>query len=276
MVSASRFSNPSKPTPKVKNVKAQAAKEYNYIYTGQNKDILNFDIQIDAAFFVALNPMRGQAGSSSKQAGKDELNSGNKDPVTKTGEGNTETTSSAGQKRIEERYSQTTGNQSSPGKEHVETQVARDVNDAIVNSPTDLVQVEMEIIGDPYYIADSGMGNYNAQKDPQFINITKDGTMDYQTSEVDVIVNFKTPLDYRGDGIMEFPGGGTAPVGAFTGLYQVTFVDHKFSGGQFTQTLKMIRRPLQDSETTVDATTTDNKFVEEGTKENKIDDGWGE
>lgn len=276
MVSASRFSNPSKPSPKVKNVKAQAAKEYNYIYTGQNKDILSFDIQIDAAFFVALNPMRGQASSDSKQGTKNELSSGNKDPVTKTGEGDTEATSSAGQKRVEERYNQQSGNQSSPGKEHVETQVARDVNDAIVNSPTDLVMVEMEIMGDPYYIADSGMGNYNAAKDPQFINITKDGSMDYQTSEVDVIINFRTPLDYQGDGYMEFPGGGSAPVGAFTGLYQVTFVDHKFSGGQFTQVLKMIRRPLQDSETTVKPTTTDNKFVKEGTKENKIDDGWGE
>lgn len=275
MVSASRFSSPSKPSPKVKNAKAQAAKEYNYIYTGQNKDILSFDIQIDAAFFVAINPMRGQASSDSKQGGSNEMAAGNTDSVTKLNSGDSETTSSAGQRSVQERHSPTTGKKGGGGKEHVETQVARDVNDAIVNSPTDLVKIEMTIMGDPYYIADSGMGNYNAGTDTQFININKDGSMSYQSSEVDVLVNFKTPLDYQGNGWMEFPGGGAAPVGAFTGLYQVVYVTNSFNEGQFTQRLEMIRRPLQDTETKADATTTDNKIIEEGTKENKIDVGYG-
>jgi hypothetical protein len=48
---------------------------------------------------------------------------------------------------------------------------------------------------------------------------------------------------------MTFPGGGTAPVGKFSGLYKVLFVANKFSDGQFTQTLQTMRRPKQGSDT---------------------------
>ena len=115
------------------------------------------------------------------------------------------------------------------------------------------------------------MGNYNAGGDPKYINLSKNGSMNYQSSEVDVLLNFRTPIDYKGDGWMEFPGGGAAPVGAFTGLYQVTYVTHRFTQGQFTQLLSLIRRPLQDAEVKVPATTTDNNLIQEGTNENKID-----
>ena len=91
------------------------------------------------------------------------------------------------------------------------------------------------------------MGNYNALQVPGVLNITADGSMNYQNGEVDIELNFRTPLDYGNDGYMEFPGGGTAPVGEFSGLYQVLFCANSFSGGNFTQTLQTIRRPKQDS-----------------------------
>ena len=44
---------------------------------------------------------------------------------------------------------------------------------------------------------------------------------------------------------MEFPGSGTKPVGAFSGLYQVISCLNSFSNGTFTQQLKLIRRRNQ-------------------------------
>ena len=102
----------------------------------------------------------------------------------------------------------------------------------------------MTIMGDPYYIADSGMGNYSAGTTP-IINITEDGTMDYQSSEVDVLVNFRTPLDISQTGGYDFPRLGISPTGAFSGLYQVYMVRNSFSEGVFSQDLKMIRRKNQ-------------------------------
>ena len=78
--------------------------------------------------------------------------------------------------------------------------------------------------------------------------MTTDGTMNYQNGEVDIDINFRTPIDYAGS-YMEFPGGGFAAVGQFSGVYQVLFVNNKFSNGQFTQELQTIRRPKQDSDT---------------------------
>ena len=269
MVSQSRFASPTKPSPKQLLAKTQAAKEYNYIYTGKNKDILEFDIQIDSAFFVALNPMRAQASGSQKQKGKNTIAAPPEESTKKLNEGDTQTTTASGSKKVEEGDKPNSGTHSGV-TEHPETQIARDVNEAIVNSPADLVNVQMKIWGDPFYLADSGMGNYNAGS-TGFINLNRNGTMDYQSSEVDVTLNFKTPIDYKGDGWMEFPGGGFAPVGAFSGLYQVVLVKHNFSKGLFTQDLDMIRRPMQDQETIISAVTGGNTIMIEGEKENRID-----
>ena len=135
-----------------------------------------------------------------------------------------------------------------------------------MNSPVDLVMLDLEIWGDPYYIGDSGMGNYSAAPGPSF-NITSDGSMDYQNGEVDIEINFRTPLDYGAGNWMDFPSVGTSPVGAFSGVYNVITCTNSFSGGTFTQQLKLIRRRNQPGEDTkVEATTEGNKAVEEKAK----------
>jgi len=102
------------------------------------------------------------------------------------------------------------------------------------------------IWGDPYFIADSGMGNYSAESSPVSINITADGTMDYERSEVDVLVNFKSPIDFLEDGKYNFSSGGEEQlVPSFSGLYRVNMVTHRFNEGIFTQELKLIRRKNQ-------------------------------
>ena len=126
-------------------------------------------------------------------------------------------------------------------------------------------------MGDPYYIADSGMGNYNAELDPASINLTKDGTIEYQRSEVDITLNFRTPID-TGENWMEFPGLGTKPVGAFSGVYRVMLVENDFSDGKFTQRLKCIRRKNQDTDTKAVPAQDGNGMVKDGDKENNLNE----
>jgi hypothetical protein len=102
---------------------------------------------------------------------------------------------------------------------------------------------DIEIIGDPYYIADSGMGNFSDV--PVNFNENANGSMNYQSGEVDVIVNFRTPTDYNSvTGQMDFMSG--VQNAGFSGLYNVQEVTNMFKGGKFTQTLKAIRRPIQE------------------------------
>jgi len=269
-VHVSKVANRNSATPGYPALKRQACKEYNYIYTGLNKDILEFDIDINYAFFMALNADLGQLNADSKLAGQGSSVAGDESQPTATGEGN-EANSEAGTSPT----IQTTGdsNQSAGGggETHSENQVARQYNEAIVNSTSDLILIEFKIMGDPYYIADSGVGNYSAQQDPASINLTSDGTMEYQRGEVDITMNFRTPID-SGDPWMEFPGLGTAPVGAFSGLYQVLLVTNNFSGGVFTQTLKCIRRPNQETDTKAKPATGGNSAIKDGTQENNMNE----
>ena len=69
--------------------------------------------------------------------------------------------------------------------------------------------------------------------------------MCYQSGEIDVEVNFRTPVDIRNStGLMKFPDEQIS-VNTFSGLYQVIKVDNVFRDGQFTQTLDLVRRGNQ-------------------------------
>ena len=69
--------------------------------------------------------------------------------------------------------------------------------------------------------------------------------MQYQQSEVDVILYFSTPIDMSTtSGLMTM-----SSIDQFVGLYKVVKVSHTFVNGQFKQTLEMLRRPGQDQQT---------------------------
>jgi len=244
-VNASRFMSPSRPTPGISNLTRQAVKEYNYYYTGENKDVIEFDIDIQAAFFTALGADYGQLSADSVQGPTNQLTAGNPDTVYQANEGSGDTISSSGSRQTRNVSETSSGNSGGGAQEHPETRIARDFNDAIVNSETDLAVMQMTIWGDPYYLMDSGIGNYHAQES-FLMNINSDGAMDYQNGEVDILVNFRTPIDIGDDGYMRFPGGGFVPVGQFSGLYNVTQCTSYFQQGKFTQELQMLRRPNQE------------------------------
>jgi hypothetical protein len=111
-----------------------------------------------------------------------------------------------------------------------------------------MMLLNLEIIGDPYYLAQSGTGNYTAQP-TEFYNLNDDGSVSYQNGEVDIIVNFRTPVDInQTTGLYNFGGKSeNAPVMGFSGLYKVNTVTHKFSKGEFSQTLVGQRRPQQEN-----------------------------
>jgi len=127
----------------------------------------------------------------------------------------------------------------------VRRQIAEIFHDTVTKLPVDMVQAEMEIMGDPYFIPQE-TGNYVARrgKSP---TITEDGTMAYMTGPVFANVYFRSPFDYQVTGAtMEMP----LVVPGFSGLFQIWAATSKFSGGKFTQTLKMIRMRGQEDEST--------------------------
>jgi hypothetical protein len=71
--------------------------------------------------------------------------------------------------------------------------------------------------------------------------------MDYQSSEVDILFKFFTPVDINPGGTMTFPRDIDNQLEIpFSGLYKVWAVKSKFSSGKFTQSLQLLRRPNQN------------------------------
>ena len=87
-VHVSKTANRNTATPGLDKVRTETCKEYNYIYTGVNKDILDFKIDINYAFFMALSADKGQLNADSKLAGQNNSAAGNNDSPTVSSEGN--------------------------------------------------------------------------------------------------------------------------------------------------------------------------------------------
>jgi len=271
-VNSSKLNSPTQPTKGISNLQRQAMKEYNYIYTGKNDDIINFNIELKYAFFTAIQSDLGQNIQDTQNSGANSIAAQNAQPIYGTNNGRNDSIPSTGTGSQQQVTQTRTGSSIGGTQVHPETQVARTLNDAVVNSNVDLVMAEMDIWGDPYYIADSGMGNYHAPSG-ESPNIDANGAMDYQYGEVDVLVNFRTPIDVGNDGEMIFPELGTKVVGQFSGLYQVTMVRNKISQNKFTQMLTMLRRRNQETDTTAEPQTQNTETVVEQGPQASITNG---
>lgn len=226
--------------------KQAVAKEYNYIYTGKNIDVLDFDISFKAGFYTTIHADGNQnnlekaqntADSAAVQPNK-HTETGASVQTDKGGNavGPTPTSQSASG------YSTRTSNLGGGSNEDEASIASRQFHDAIT-AGVDMVNLSMTILGDPYYLSDTGMGNYHATA-TGYIN--NDGAMPLDKGEIHVIVNFKTPADFDTDtGLYDF--GTTTTVAQFSGLYRVLKGESFFQKGKFTQTLALIRLRNQDS-----------------------------
>jgi len=245
-VHISTFSAPNQDIG-TKERQKQAVKEYNYIYSGQNQDVLGFDIKFNAAFFTAINTDFGERSAGERSATSEGITATSpeagiqrgSDTISDEPQGSTEVVPSA------------TGVAS--GNYNIDRlqNIARTFHEALLNSDVDLITADLEIWGDPYYLTDSGMGNYNAERSGASVMVNADGSADYQQGNVHIGINFRTPIDYNQDGTMEFPED-TQAVKGFSGLYRVLSVDSNFSNNRFTQTLGLLRERNQSLEGAVE------------------------
>lgn len=233
------FAAPNQAYKGYDSLRSQAAKEYNYIYTGKNEDVLDFNLQFKNVFYAALAPdgNNGAANTGSQTASTPD--DGLRGTARDVGAGNkSESPATA------ERDPNSGAGPSAGGvAEDVSVRTARRFNDAIVNSDTDLISASMEIWGDPFWLSDSGMGNYVARETNLF-NVNSDKQADYQNGQNDIIINFRTPVDIRDNGTYSFPQE-FVDVDNFSGLYMVTTLTNSFRMGKFTQELNLVRRRNQ-------------------------------
>jgi hypothetical protein len=234
----------------IDELKKTAVKQYEYIYTGKNVDIIKFNIEHSASYYQKMGSdgfrtvdqiiKDKEAASQKKEAELKGVPKGAL-PSGKVGEQTREI--------AQVKTDTGTENMGGGGVETAATRAARMFHDAVTEG-TDTQKLSMDIIGDPYYIAQSGTGNYVAK--PETHNLNSDGTINYQNGEVDIYVNFRSPSDLnQSTGLYNIDRSNpnvkkSTPVLGFTGLYYVVKLVSHFKNGLFTQSLECLRRSNQE------------------------------
>jgi hypothetical protein len=262
---SSKTNSPSVKAKGFENLKNQAVKEYNYIYSGQNDDILDFNIEFNTAFFNTLQADLAQLAQDKIVGGDDRAIEQEQDGTPKVNSGAAQNARGGeAVASIEDSPRTNTGSTGGGVEQSTKNNIARTFNELVLNG-VDLLTMNLQILGDPYYIADEEVGSYTSQASSLSPNINEDGSISYSKREVDVLVNFKTPIDIGRDGFMQFPNVKTESVGQFSGLYQVITVRNSISENKFTQELELIRRRNQEGSEKGEA-----NLTEDGSAENAL------
>jgi len=244
-VHSGKLMPPNTPAPGLENLKRQCIKEYNYIYTGKNLDILDFSIQTNAGYYNQLAATVSRNTIDVKQQANDSGKDANDSSISIPDGEKTTVTGSPGSRVLAVGTSTSTDRKGGGGPETAATRVARQAHDAFIEG-VDMIGCDLKILGDPYYISDSGIGNYTAQTIKGYQNLNVNGAMDYQTSEVHIIVNFRTPTDFNErTGMYNF--GSTELLTSYSGLFKVNKVTHSFQSNKFTQVLHLQRIGMQEA-----------------------------
>ena len=211
-----------------------AVKEYDYIYTGKNIDIIDLAIDFDSAFFTTITINRekaeatsGATGASNGEGGKDNP----KKPI-----GNKTLTP------MVHKFVSSDASVQATGADTAKTVLVANAMKSIYSgSRGDMLSVKLKIIGDPHFIkqddiyTNPGMSGYN---DTKFM--LNEGTINMDSGEFFCNINFRTPIDMDDTtGLAKF--NSNYEKSRFTGFYKVQIIDSEFSKGQFVQTLDLIR-----------------------------------
>lgn len=226
-------------------------REYNYIYTGKNSDIIDFSIDFDTAFYTAVNIDRTKVAATQIQPNLDL-----EDRLTQSGEAFVEETNrsilSAIQPQSTRIVADNVNNTSASTRKDGVSMAAASLAEHFNSGQTaDQLAITLKIIGDPQFIKQDEIyyspsaRRYNEVEGARNNYVTDDSSsIAMDNSEVHVKLSWKTPVDIDEEtGALRTNGRYT--VSAFSGIYQVLQIDSSFAQGKFEQTLSCIRLPGQ-------------------------------
>lgn len=246
------------------NFKKFVVKEYDYIFTGKNLDVLKFEIKILGSYQQQLP---NDKGNSKQDPNKKTRNEGDNNADIDDSPGET-AKQNVGTGKITANYfaSPRRKNYEALGELTTEQRQTLEFHDMIMTGSISLTNANLELLGDPYFLADSGLGNYYASvgTDPRtgekkFIN--NDGSAETTFAGLYCVVNFKTPIDYASSGNMVFKSTANdlnknfVQLDEFSGVYRLNQVDSVFQNGTFVQTLQLVRVSNQEVKGTATDTT---------------------
>jgi hypothetical protein len=230
------------------DIPAQIKKKYDYLYTGQNDDIIRWELKFDNTFYTAMsaqgyNSQRGAIDSDGKTIKPEDV--GGNTPGTNIKGLTLET--HAG-KMLRDKRSSYAAPQGGGTKDTAEIRVARAFEQAMLLD-TEMIMLDLTILGDPYYLTKSGVFIDNVAPVAPGAQVNSDGTMASEEVEIRLYLRFKSPVDAppKGRSLFLFPAAGFTD-SPYSGLFRIRTVKSKFIDGVFTQELNLFRDRGQQPE----------------------------
>ena len=227
-------------------------KDYQYLYTGHNNDIIDFSIEFDTAFYTAVSVDRGKNQSITTTPGKEEDRLNEQAP----GKGNDKATKSrvtpAKKVNVVDQANVNTVATKRDGKGVAAASLSDQQNNG---GGADQLSVRLKIIGDPQFIKQDDV--YYTPAAREYVSAEAkygegnvggaDGSIAMDGGEVHVRLSWRTPTDIDEEtGFMRVDTRYTTS--AFSGIYRVISVESILTQGKFEQTLELIRLPDQPND----------------------------
>lgn len=226
-------------------------KEHNYMYTGENDDVIDLNIEFNALFYNAVTAYEGVMSKSYN------LPTDEKEDLKSPDDTEIKPLNPNAVQPLKTQYIVFNQQARATGGEVTALQSAlSDVEQSLYTASGagggDMIEAKLTIVGDPHYIKQDDIFYPPALSpiaeavdengiDPRMI---ADGHLHMNHEGIYIRINVRSPVDINeSTSLMEFQNEYTDSV--FSGIYQVIQVNSKFQGGKFTQTLQNVRQPNQ-------------------------------
>jgi hypothetical protein len=251
------------------------AKKYDYMFTGKNNDIIDFDIDFNTLYYTAAQSDLSKTQQTAKQQDNETPNSSNS-RIKINGSGNSVTPVSF--KPVADQVGTGILNASTDSTK----KQAHSVQESLLSTPRgDMLNLKLKIIGDPHFIKQDDIYENPSQEsyDDSKMLLVNTNSLVMDAAEIYCYVTFKTPVDIdETTGLLRKDSKYSESV--FSGYYRVLTVESEFVQGKFTQSLEMVRQfnqPGDDKSSNADqvenATNADNRNTDKNLAEgNKIND----
>jgi hypothetical protein len=237
---------------KTKIIKSKLVREYNYLYTGLNQDIVSFDIDFDSTYFTSIGTFQAEKIRGKDFAGADiEVLDKNQNTITNP---ETPSTLPISIRPVNNPQQESAYKSNQDPKDFSVASLSKSI---YTSSRGDMLNIKLKIIGDPAFIKQDDI-YYNpmspdykdsipspSDTSPPVNPVT--GQVVFDAEQVFVSLNVKNAVDIDDStGIVNkqvLLSNGRYTNGAFSGVYKITMVRSEFSKGKFEQTLDLIRMP---------------------------------
>lgn len=228
----------------IDQLKSDVTKKYYYMYSGLNTEVLKWELLFKTLHVTGVAPNPTNNSGTNVNSG---INASVSAPIygSKTSAGEGVETSPASVAPNVKITNAVTNNAIAGGSGRLDTaqQVANQFYANILRINGDMQELNLDIMGDPYWLPVAGHPNYTPSGNGGMEN--EDQTMNFTNREICIQMDFKSPQDtVGGDGFYKFQDAGIS--GPFSGIYRINKVLSKWNDGNFTQTLSGNMIPGQD------------------------------